>query len=376
MGDSAQLGGDAMSFVVQGWCPGALRPMMSGDGLVVRVRPRMARLTAAQVRGLATAALTHGNGLIDMTARANLQLRGVRPEAHLALLDDLSALGLLDDDEAVERHRNVVVSPFWVEADGTAEVVAAVLRVLAAPEFASLSGKFGVSVDAATPVLQAVSADIRIERMSGALLVRPDGFATGALVADVEAALRHLLDWFAAFGVGRMVELAGQDLPPGFDHAGLQADFAAVPAQHQLGRMVGTAFGQMSAEVLLELSDHALRITPWRMILIEGMTAAPDLDGLICDPRDPLLRVTACTGAPGCKQALQPTRDLARALAADVPMGQHLHVSGCAKGCARPGVADVTLTGTPAGFDLIRGGRASDPPTARYSTATNPFKAL
>ena len=27
--------------VVQGWCPGAHRPMMSGDGLVVRVRPRL-----------------------------------------------------------------------------------------------------------------------------------------------------------------------------------------------------------------------------------------------------------------------------------------------------------------------------------------------
>ncbi len=25
---------------VKGWCPGALRPMESGDGLVVRVRPR------------------------------------------------------------------------------------------------------------------------------------------------------------------------------------------------------------------------------------------------------------------------------------------------------------------------------------------------
>ena len=24
--------------IVQGWCPGAHRPMMSGDGLVVRVR--------------------------------------------------------------------------------------------------------------------------------------------------------------------------------------------------------------------------------------------------------------------------------------------------------------------------------------------------
>ena len=365
-----------MSFVVKGWCPGALRPMMSGDGLVVRVRPRMARLTAAQVRGLAQAALAHGNGLIDLTARANLQLRGVRPAAHLALLDDLNALGLLDEDEAVERHRNVVVSPFWTDGDGTAEVVAAVLRVLAAPEFAGLAGKFGVSVDLGQPVLQAVSADIRIERLGLGWLVRSDGFATGALGPDVEGALRRLLGWFLPFGVGRMVELAGQNLPPGFDHAGLRAVYAAVPAQHPLGRMMGIAFGQLRAEVLLELSDHALRITPWRMILIEGMTAVPDLAGLICEAHDPLLRVTACTGGPGCPQALQPTRDLARALAAEVPVGRHLHVSGCAKGCAHPEVADVTLTGTQGGFDLIRGGRASDPPTARYSTATNPFKAL
>ncbi|MBC7480195.1 MAG: precorrin-3B synthase, partial [Pseudorhodobacter sp.] len=153
-----------MSFVVQGWCPGALRPMMSGDGLVVRVRPRMARLTPLQVRGLATAALTHGNGLIDLTARANLQLRGVRPEAHLALLDDLNGLGLLDADEAVERHRNIVVSPFWTERDGTAEVAVAVEAVLCDPAYAAISGKFGVSIDPASPVLQGVSADIRIER--------------------------------------------------------------------------------------------------------------------------------------------------------------------------------------------------------------------
>ncbi|MEO1207882.1 MAG: precorrin-3B synthase, partial [Pseudomonadota bacterium] len=28
------------AFAVKGWCPGALRPMESGDGLIVRVRPR------------------------------------------------------------------------------------------------------------------------------------------------------------------------------------------------------------------------------------------------------------------------------------------------------------------------------------------------
>ena len=37
------------AFQVQGWCPGALRPMMSGDGLVVRVRPQAGRLPILRV---------------------------------------------------------------------------------------------------------------------------------------------------------------------------------------------------------------------------------------------------------------------------------------------------------------------------------------
>jgi precorrin-3B synthase len=40
-----------------------------------------------------------------------------------------------------------------------------------------------------------------------------------------------------------------------------------------------------------------------------------------------------------------------------------LHVSGCAKGCAHPGVAPLTLVATSAGFDLIRDGSASATPT-------------
>ncbi|MGX1077699.1 sulfite reductase beta subunit-like hemoprotein [Bradyrhizobium elkanii] len=41
------------AVAVKGWCPGALRPMRSGDGLVVRIRPRAGRLDAAQAAGIA-----------------------------------------------------------------------------------------------------------------------------------------------------------------------------------------------------------------------------------------------------------------------------------------------------------------------------------
>jgi precorrin-3B synthase len=84
---------------------------------------------------------------------------------------------------------------------------------------------------------------------------------------------------------------------------------------------------------------------------------------LITAPDDPLLRVVACTGAPGCPQGLQPTRALARDLARHVPKGQVLHVSGCAKGCAMPKSAATVLVGQAAGFGFVPMGFAGDMPS-------------
>ena len=101
------------------------------------------------------------------------------------------------------------------------------------------------------------------------------------------------------------------------------------------------------------------------MVLIEGLRALPDLSGLILRADDPIRRVEACPGAPACLQALAPVRGLASRLAHDVPEGRLLHVSACAKGCAHPGRADLTLVATAEGFDLIRNGSAHDTPDRR-----------
>ena len=76
----------------KGWCPGAHRAMPSGDGLLVRVRPRLARLTVVQAMGLCEAAQRLGSGYIDLTNRANLQLRGVMPRHHHAVIEALCGL--------------------------------------------------------------------------------------------------------------------------------------------------------------------------------------------------------------------------------------------------------------------------------------------
>lgn len=360
---------------IKGWCPGALRPMLSGDGLVVRVRPQAGRLTPTQAAGIAALSNSHGNGLLDLTSRANLQLRGVAPASHPGLIQGLRDLNLLDASPEAEARRNIVVTPFWTPDDDTLQIANALAQALAAPNGPDLPGKFGFAVDTGPlAVLGSTSADIRVERSALGYTVRADGYATVAEVSASEAvpAAIELARWFLAQrsatpGRGRMAALAPQALPAQFQTP-LAAPAAAAPPQPGAvasGWMVGAEFGQLTATTLAALADLGpLRMTPWQMLLVEGATQAPKLAGLVTQADDPRLRVVACTGAPSCLQALAATRPLARALASQVPAGQLLHVSGCSKGCAHPRAA-LTLVATPAGFDLIRNGTASASPDVR-----------
>jgi precorrin-3B synthase len=350
-----------MTPEIKGWCPGALRPMASGDGLVVRVRAFGGRLTQDQARGLADLAACHGNGLIDLSARGNLQLRGMRD--HDAVLARLAALALVDDDRASEGRRNVLVTPFWQAGDGTQAMAEALTLALRAD--LALPGKFGFALDTGpAPILREASADIRIERApDGALLLRPDGSALAAPVTP-HTAVAEALDlarWFLASGGapqgrGRMrAHLAGgARLPEGFTHIAPATPWPIpAPGLTPAGRLVALEFGQMRAATLAALADLApLRLTPWRMVLLEGHAAPVHLPGVIAAAGDPLLRVVACVGAPACPQALAPVRDLARAWAPYVPQGRLVHVSGCGKRCAHPAPADLTLIAGEEAFAL------------------------
>ena len=353
---------------IRGWCPGALRPMPSGDGLVVRIRPRLARLSVLQVLGLCEAAQAHGAGLIDLTNRANLQLRGVAESALPTLQRDLGALGLLDTDLETEARRNIVLTPFWQPGDDSARLAEELLARLG--ELPALPAKVGIVVDAgAQPVLDGVPGDFRLERgLGGGLILRVAGRALGLPVAPDGAisALIALAEWFMQSGgvaAGRMMR---HDAP--LPHWAEGSEPPATPAPppqpgvQALGALYGLAFGQVAAADLaraLHLSGaNALRVTPWRLVLLEGAGQAVEAPGLLAAP-DPLLRVDACAGAPLCPQSSVETRALARELA-PLTQGRRLHVSGCAKGCARPGPADLVLTGHAGRFDLALNARAGD----------------
>ncbi|MCL4676914.1 MAG: cobalamin biosynthesis protein CobG, partial [Pararhodobacter sp.] len=187
--------------------------MLSGDGYVVRVRPRLARLTAAQALGLCAAAEVHGAGLIDLTNRANIQIRGVTEAAWPGLIADLERLDLLDPDAETETRRNIVVAPFWIAGDDTQRLGHALMARL--QDLPALPPKTGFALDAgAGPVLGGVSADFRIERgASGALILRAEGRASGTPLrpgGEIDA-LIQLAHWFVDSGgsdAGRMARHA------------------------------------------------------------------------------------------------------------------------------------------------------------------------
>lgn len=359
--------------VVQGWCPGAHRPMMSGDGLVVRVRPFRAELSAGQALALCGLARRFGNGTLDLTSRANLQIRAVTEAGYPALLRELRALGLIDADPAVEGRRNILMPADWQNQDLTDRLCAALLSAL--PGFPVLPEKMGYALDTGgTAQLTEGSADFRFELdASDNLILRADGAALGRRIAEATAirSLAEMIQWFHETGGlsnGRMARhLRTVPLPDDWQQAAPRAaGRPCVPGRAPGGTILGAPFGSIDATALGSLIGRTgasgLRLMLNRLFWLRGasVTEAP---GFIATPGSALLTAHACPGAPFCPQATVETRALAARLAGTIPV--ELHVSGCAKGCALPRAAAVTLTGRNGRFDLIRDGAPWDTPTAR-----------
>ncbi|NUB14814.1 tetratricopeptide repeat protein [Azospirillum brasilense] len=78
--------------------------------------------------------------------------------------------------------------------------------------------------------------------------------------------------------------------------------------------------------------------------------------GGILDHQDIRLKLTACSGVTGCDVGTTDTHAdglaIAERAAGLLEAVRMVHVSGCAKGCAHPGAADVTLTARDGVYDV------------------------
>ena len=63
----------------RGVCPSLAAPMPTGDGLLARITPSGATIPLDAVTALCAAARRHGNGIVEITARGSIQVRGLAP---------------------------------------------------------------------------------------------------------------------------------------------------------------------------------------------------------------------------------------------------------------------------------------------------------
>ena len=154
---------------------------------------------------------------------------------------------------------------------------------------------------------------------------------------------------------------------------------------------VALPFGSIDASTLIAFCQSAktagatgIRPAPGRSLLVMGLdrasatalTATARTLGLVTSPEDARIRIAACPGAPACASGMIAARDVASDIAAEVGETLEptlsLHVSGCAKGCAHPGPAAVTIVGDEKGAAFVVGGTAKGLPaayTAGYEAA-------
>ncbi|HWA80471.1 MAG TPA: precorrin-3B synthase [Acetobacteraceae bacterium] len=404
--------------VAKGWCPSLYEPMRAADGLLVRVKPPGAKLGAAAARRLARAAGRFGNGAIELTSRANLQIRGLSAEGVAPFAEEIVAAGLADRNPAIERRR-VVIHPPLADEDPTAArhasaTAAEIETILAGDErFAGLPAKFAVAVDGGGILpLGETGADLRVICAHGRQLIAPAGapLAREVTETDIIETVARLVEAFldlssrCASRPRRMRALVSEIGGTRFFAAAGLCNLVLLPPlpspqpigwlpyskRAQGGFGLGLMFGALTASLLValgelaeEYGDATLRPTPWKALILPGVAehAAPALRekaarlGVIVEPNDPRRAVIACPGRAGCTAASVDARADA-ALLSKLNPPSVLHVSGCSKGCAHPGPAPVTLVGEDGRYGLIRNGRPGDVPMLRGLTMREAIDAL
>ncbi|MBU0582281.1 MAG: precorrin-3B synthase [Alphaproteobacteria bacterium] len=397
----------AGGFTRRGACPALSAPMQTGDGLLVRLNPVAGGLSPNALIGLCKSALAHGNGVMEVTARGSLQIRGLTKSSAQHLAAEVDALGI-----AVRTGVPVATGELaGLDPDEIADPMPLAERIRAAIAAAGLDGKLGPKVSVVVDgggrsCLDEVSADVRLTaRRAG-----PETHWQVALAGDARSATPltveneqqatetalSLLSAIAALGptarardlspsaklpISPLVgEMAGRP-EGGTDAATLLGVFPLADARIALG--IALPFGHADAVELVAFAQQAaslgvvdIRLAPTRTILAlcptnnaaETLQQAAQSLGFVVTSTDPRTAISACPGSPACASGHIAARELAAAVAHDladlIGTALHLHISGCAKGCAHPGKAALTVVGSEIGAGIVVDGTARDLPLA------------
>lgn len=401
----------------RGACPSLAAPMQTGDGLLARLNLGGQTVSLDAAAALCEAARRHGSGIIEVTSRGSVQVRGLTDDSAPAFID---AVGEIDLD--VAEGVPIAVNPLsGLAADEAvdAEALAFALRMALRTTGLSrlLAPKVSVAIDNGGALhLDALSADIRLRAVAGAsdacLHIAMGGTAERAVPIGIVAlnravdAVLRLLKELAVHGeeararsVVRLVgaapfraaiadlltngadaaDSAGAFPPPRRPRADPIGAHALRGGMLALG--VGLPFGKVDVDSLMRLIKTAkrvraagLRVAPDRALLFVGirpdgadaLTAEAAALGFIITADDRRRSIAACPGAPFCACTDVPMRTLAPEIAtaaASLLNGSlMMHLSGCAKGCAHQGPTALTVVGDDGRCAVVVNGTARDRP--------------
>ncbi|CAN7465742.1 MULTISPECIES: precorrin-3B synthase [Ensifer] len=394
---------DAAASMRRGACPSLAAPMPTGDGLLVRLRPLDGSLTLSQFSDVAEAARQFGNGILEITARGNLQVRRLTASTVPGLAQAIGEAAIVvPDGVAIETpplagiDPEEIIDPRILAAVLRKEIAARGAALRLAPKLAIIvdgGGRFHLGDTVADLRLQAVGrgGDVwwNLSLAGTAATAKPIcALRTEAVVPIVIRILAALTDIGPA-ARGRDLEIDAVQMlcPVGADFVEIvpaPMSVSPVVGIHDLGSTgavlgLGLAFAQIDAISLIallrqaaELGAREIRLAPGhsffmlglepeaaeivqRLALAQGFRIAAD------DPRN---HIATCAGSTGCASAWMDTKAMARLwveTAPDLLDGSlTVHLSGCVKGCARPKASALTLVGAPSGYALVVNGAAKD----------------
>lgn len=323
-------------------CPGLLRPYLADDGAIMRLRKPGGRLTADTLLALTNLATSHGAPALHFTSRGNIEARALPVPLPDPLVTAVVELGLLPS-ASHERVRNVFAHPLNPALAPLVDELDA--AICADDRLTELPGRFWFGFTDASGLGLSEPLDIAYQRFNdddGRLLVEGRSLAvTPANAVDAMIGTAHaFLDTRPASDAWNI-----RDLPSDSPVFVGMTPVDAVPAPPLLpgtigdDLVVGLPLGDLTLTQARAIANVASEVvvTPWRaLVMPRGAEHAAALatTGLIVDAASPWGRVSACAGAPQCRNTTRPTMQIAAELVKVIDAdGPHVHLAGCERHC-------------------------------------------
>ncbi len=359
-------------------CPGLFSGSRARDGILSRMRIPGGILNVQQCWAIAHLIDNYSTGSIQITNRANLQIRDLNSAISPQVWQDLQELGLASRHVEVDPIRNIMASPTAgidrAQLLDTRPLVTAWDDYLQThPALSELSAKFSVGFDGGElvsirdrlndillvaeklPVDSTTVFRLHLNSDTGIVIQTSQCISVLAALASVyleytknkpridrkKPRLRHLLvDW----GVESYLEKVQQNLPFILHRSSIASSDKSIPNHQHLGihpqqqsgfSYIGIALplGKLESKQLRDLANLAqtfaggtLRVTPWQNLLISDIPNSQLFEvkqqltdrGFHWSTTNLDSCLVACAGSTGCASAMTDTQSHALAMVQDL----------------------------------------------------------